>query len=323
MAVKHLLGIRGLLRDEIYRYVNAAQSFVEVNEREIKKVPTLRGRTILNLFYEPSTRTLTSFDIAGKRLSADTVNISVGNSSVKKGETLLDTARTLEAMNPDVLVVRHSESGVPHLLSKYLSRTAVINAGDGTHEHPTQALLDLLTLKQHFDLSKRELEGLKIAIVGDVLHSRVARSNIWAHTALGNEVRLVGPATLVPERVLGEAGFGKNVSVHHKLASGIEGADVVLCLRMQLERQGEKFVPSLDEYCADYCITERILSKHAPKAVVLHPGPMNRGIEISSEVADGPRSLVARQVANGVATRMAVLFECATSIKYQEEQADE
>jgi aspartate carbamoyltransferase catalytic subunit len=310
---KHLLGIEGLTRDELYRYIENAQSFCEVSERDIKKVPALRGKTIVNLFLEPSTRTRTSFEIAGKRLSADTVNVGSSDSSVTKGETLLDTARTLEAMRPDVIVIRHKESGAPHFLARHLTRTAVVNAGDGMHEHPTQALLDLLTLSQRFADRKTGIEQLKIAIVGDVRHSRVARSNIWAHQLLGNEVTLVGPPTLVPPEL--RTAFDKPVDVVYDLKRGIQGADVVMCLRLQLERQSEHYIPSLEEYSREFGVSERVLREVAPDAVVLHPGPANRGTEISSEVMDGPRSLITTQVANGVAVRMAVLFLLATAVE--------
>lgn len=317
--VDHLLGIQGLSKSEIYRYLDTALSFVEVSERDIKKVPTLRGKTIVNVFFEPSTRTLSSFDIAGKRLSADTINVSIGSSSVKKGETLLDTVRTLESMNPDVLVMRHSESGAPHFAARHLTNTSVVNAGDGQHEHPTQALLDLLTLKQHFAQLGRSIEGLRIGFVGDVRHSRVARSGIWAHLALGNEVRLIGPSTLVPEDFArGTFGRGK-VSVVHDLREGLRDLDVVVSLRMQLERQEEHFVPNLDEYSREYCISEKLLAELAPESIVLHPGPMNRGTEISGEVADGPRSLIRKQVTNGVAVRMAVLYLLARTVQSLEE----
>jgi aspartate carbamoyltransferase catalytic subunit len=319
--VDHLLGIQGLSKSDIYRYLDTAHSFVEVSERDIKKVPTLRGKTIVHVFFEPSTRTLSSFDIAGKRLSADTINVSINSSSVKKGETLLDTVRNLEAMRPDVLVIRHSESGAPLFASKYLSRTSVVNAGDGAHEHPTQALLDLLTLQQHFASQKRTIEGLRVGFVGDVRHSRVARSNIWAHLTLGNEVRLIGPTTLVPQD-FAEGAFGKGkVAVFNDLASGLKDLDVVVSLRMQLERQEEHFVPNLDEYSKEYCVSERMLAKYAPQSIVLHPGPMNRGTEISGDVADGPRSLIRNQVTNGVAVRMAVLYLLARSVGQSEEVA--
>lgn len=310
--VQHLLGIEGLTKDKIYHYLDTADSFVEVSSRDIKKVPALRGKTVVNLFFESSTRTLSSFDIAAKRLSADSINLNVGSSSVKKGETLLDTGLTLESMSPHVIVVRHSESGAPDFLAKALSKTAVVNAGDGLHEHPTQALLDLLTLRHHFAESGKSIEGLKIAIVGDVFHSRVARSNIHAHCAIGNEVRLVGPPTLVPK--IFEKTFSNRVKVYHNLEAGLEGADVVMILRMQLERQDERFVTTLEEYSRDWGINERLLKRVAPSSVVLHPGPMNRGIEISSDVADGSRSLIRTQVQNGVAVRMAVLFTVATSV---------
>lgn len=316
--VDHLLGIEGLSKKEIYRYLDTAHSFVEVSERDIKKVPTLRGKTIVHVFFEPSTRTLASFDIAGKRLSADTINVSASSSSVKKGETLLDTVRTLESMNPDVLVIRHSESGAAQFAAKHLTRSSVVNAGDGAHEHPTQALLDLLTLRQHFSTQGRGLEGLRIGFVGDVRHSRVARSNIWAHLALGNEVRLIGPSTLVPSDFRDVFG-SPSLSVVHDLREGLEGLDVVVCLRMQLERQSEHFVPNLDEYSKEFCVSERLLREHAPQSVVLHPGPMNRGTEITGEVADGPRSLIRRQVNNGVAVRMAVLYLLARTVESHEE----
>lgn len=313
---RHLLGIEGLSRDELERYIENAKSFCEVSDRDIKKVPALRGKTIVNLFLEPSTRTRTSFEIAGKRLSADTVNVGASDSSVTKGETLLDTARTLEAMRPDIIVIRHKESGAPHFLARHLTATSVVNAGDGMHEHPTQALLDLLTLSQRFADRKGGLEKLTVAIVGDVRHSRVARSTIWAHKLLGSEIRLVGPPTLVPNDFV--AAFGGGVRVEHDVR-GIQGADVVMCLRLQLERQTEHFIPSLEEYSREYGISERLLRRYAPDAVVLHPGPANRGTEISSDVMDGPRSLFSQQVRNGVATRMAVLFQLATSTADQSE----
>ncbi|MBN8548886.1 MAG: aspartate carbamoyltransferase catalytic subunit [Deltaproteobacteria bacterium] len=310
--LKHLLGIEGLTLEQLEFLLGNAGQFVEVGTRELKKVPALRGKTIVNLFLEPSTRTRASFEIAGKRLSADTINIGASDSSVVKGETLLDTARNLEAMAPDILVIRHKESGAPHFLARHLTNTCVVNAGDGLHEHPTQALLDILTLRQHFKTKQRDVRGLKIAIVGDVRHSRVARSNIWAHRLLGNQVTLVGPPTLVPAEFADVRSFGGSLKIEHNLARGIEGADVVLCLRMQLERQTEHFVPTLEEYSHEYCVSERMLSRYAPDSVVLHPGPANRGTEISGEVLDGKRSLVTQQVNNGVAVRMAVLFALAT-----------
>lgn len=305
---KHLLGIEGLSKEEILTHVHNAQSFVEVSERDLKKVPPLRGKTVINLFLEPSTRTRSSFEIAAKRLSADLLNIGGSESSLVKGESLLDTAKTLQAMAPHIIIMRHKESGAAHFLARHLDSVSVVNAGDGMHEHPTQALLDCLTMLQHFG----RLDGLKIAIVGDVRHSRVARSNIWAHLALGNKINLVGPPTLIPREFQGQKFFGKGVSIHHDLRSGIEGADVVMCLRMQLERQKDAYVPSLEEYCRNYCVSEKVLADMAPNCVVLHPGPANRGLEISSDVLDGKRSLVSKQVSHGVAVRMAVLFALAS-----------
>ena len=305
--MKHLIGIEDLSKDDLLGLLTDANNFIEVSEREIKKVPALRGKTIINLFLENSTRTRVSFEIAGKRLSADTINVSSSGSSVSKGETVLDTVWNLEAMNPDIVVIRHKESGAPKFLADNLKNVSIVNGGDGMHEHPTQALLDCLTIQKHFAKAGRSLEGLKIAIVGDVFHSRVARSNLWAHKLLGNKVSVVAPPTLVP-RGVAEV-YGDNVSVTHNLAEGIEGADVVMCLRMQLERQGNFFVPTLDDYTRRFCVTEKLLRKVAPHAVVLHPGPMNRGVEISSDVADGPRSLIGSQVNMGVAVRMAVLFK--------------
>ncbi len=310
--LRHFLGIENINKEELHMLLNNAVNFVEVSERELKKVPALRGKTVVNLFVEASTRTRTSFEIAAKRLSADLINIAAASSSMTKGETLLDTAKTLEAMSPDILVIRHSESGAPHFLAKHLKTTAVVNAGDGMHEHPTQALLDALTIKLHFAKSGRGLEGLKLAIVGDVRHSRVARSNIWLHKLLGNEVRLIGPATLVPKEFGCPTTFNGFVPQLYKDRSGLKGVDVVMVLRMQTERQAANFVPSMEEYSREFGINERILKEYAPDAVVLHPGPVNRGIELSSEVMDGPRSLISNQVNNGVAARMAVLFSLAT-----------
>lgn len=317
MSLTHLLDIESLNKESIYRYLSNAQSFLEVSERDIKKVPSLRGKTIINLFLEASTRTRASFEIAGKRLSADTINISGSTSSTTKGETLLDTARSLEAMNPDVLVVRHSESGSARFLANYLKTTAVANAGDGMHEHPTQALLDCLSLQQHF--GDAGIEGKTIAIVGDVRHSRVARSNIWAHLKIGNRVRLVGPPTLIPPEFAATRSFGGGVEICHNLHEGLEGADIVMCLRIQLERMKDHFIPSLQEYTNEYFVSEKLISRVAPDAVVMHPGPINRGVEVESALIDGPRSLVSRQVTNGVAVRMAVLFELATSVRRSEE----
>ena len=295
---RHLLGLEGLAAEEIIDVLDTARSFVEISERDIKKVPTLRGKTVINLFYEASTRTRTSFEIAAKRLSADTINISGSTSSATKGETLADTARNLEAMRPDAIVIRHPSSGAAHLLARSV-RCSVVNAGDGQHEHPTQALLDLFTLRE----KKGRIEGLEVAIVGDILHSRVARSNLYGLRALGAHVRLVGPPTLLPEEF---ADFG--AEVHHDLRRGVAGADVIMMLRIQRERQGANFFPTLEEYSRLFGLDRAAVESAKPDVVILHPGPMNRGIEISSEVADGPYSLILDQVTNGVAVRMALLY---------------
>jgi aspartate carbamoyltransferase catalytic subunit len=300
-ARKDLLGIRDLSAEEIIHILDTAETFREVSEREIKKVPTLRGRTVINLFFEPSTRTRTSFEIAAKRLSADTINISASGSSLSKGETLLDTARTLEAMAPDLLVIRHSSAGVPHQLAR-VCRAGVINAGDGSHEHPTQALLDALTIRQH----KGRIDGLEVAIIGDLLHSRVARSNIHLLTKLGARVRIAGPGTLVP--VFFKDLVPDGLRIENSIEKAIEGVDVLMVLRIQHERQDAAFLPTLREYAAHYGISLERLNRAAPDAIVMHPGPMNRGIEIASDVADGARSLILGQVANGLAVRMAVLY---------------
>jgi aspartate carbamoyltransferase catalytic subunit len=308
-----MLGLEGLPAEEILHVLDTAKSFVEISERDIKKVPTLRGKTVINLFYENSTRTRTSFEIAAKRLSADTINISASTSSAHKGETLADTARNLEAMRPDTIVVRHPSSGAPHLLARAVSRP-VINAGDGQHEHPTQGLLDLFTIRE----KKGRIAGLEVAIVGDILHSRVARSNLFGLTALGAKVRLVGPPTLLPEEF---GSFG--VTVHHDLKTGIDGADVIMMLRIQRERQGANFFPSLDEYSRLFGLDRAALAGAKPDVVILHPGPMNRGVEISSEVADGPYSVILDQVTNGVAVRMALLYLLATRGRSEAEREAE
>ncbi|HKP39057.1 MAG TPA: aspartate carbamoyltransferase catalytic subunit [Pyrinomonadaceae bacterium] len=299
--MKHLLGIRELSVDQIAHLLDTAESFRDVSKREIKKVPALRGRTVINLFFEPSTRTRTSFEIAAKRLSADAVNISVSTSSVSKGETLLDTARNLEAMAPDCIVIRHSSAGAPLHLSQVCSG-AIVNAGDGAHEHPTQALLDALTIRER----KGRIEGLKIAIIGDALHSRVARSNIYLLSKLGASISLSGPGTLVP-REFSEL-IEQGVRVEQRIEDAINGADVVMILRVQRERQTEAFFPSMREYAVHYGLHLDHLELASPEAIVMHPGPINRGIEISSEIADGGRSLILDQVTNGVAVRMAVLY---------------
>lgn len=298
---KHLLGIRELEAGEITHLLDTAESFRDISRREVKKVPALRGRTVINLFFESSTRTRTSFEIAAKRLSADAVNISVSTSSVSKGETLLDTARNLEAMAPDCIVVRHSMAGAPAHLAR-MGNAPIINAGDGFHEHPTQALLDALTIREY----KGRIEGLKVAILGDALHSRVARSNIYLLTKLGANVSVAGPGTLVP------AEFGELVEqglrVEKRIEDAIEGADVVMVLRIQRERQEEAFFPSMREYAVHFGLHPKHLERAAVDAIVMHPGPMNRGVEVASEIADGSRSLILDQVTNGVAVRMAVLY---------------
>jgi aspartate carbamoyltransferase catalytic subunit len=299
---RNLLGIRGMSAEEIAHFLDTAETFREVSEREIKKVPTLRGRTVINLFFEPSTRTRTSFEIAGKRLSADVINISSSSSSVTKGETLLDTARNLEAMSPDLIVIRHPSAGAPHQLAR-VCRASVVNAGDGAHEHPTQALLDALTIRHR----KGSFRGLRVAILGDILHSRVARSNAHLLTTLGAEVAVAGPGTLAPPEFAALAGGG-NLTVSRRVEEAIEGADVVMVLRIQRERQDKAFLPSLREYAVHYGLNLKRLRLAKPDAIVMHPGPMNRGIEIASDVADGARSLILDQVANGLAVRMAVLY---------------
>ena len=301
---KDLLGIANLSPEEINLILDTAETFRDINQRQIKKVPTLRGKTVINLFFEASTRTRTSFEIAAKRLSADTINISPSTSSVTKGETLIDTAMNLQAMAPDAIVIRHSSSGAPHQIAKIVN-AAVINAGDGAHEHPTQALLDALTVRQN----KGRIAGLKVAIIGDILHSRVARSNAHLLSKLGAHVVLAGPRTLLPiglEKLItpseGSVAFAENIN------EAIAEADVVMMLRIQLERQAGGFFPSLREYSIHYGLNRRRLELAKPDVIVLHPGPINRGIEIDSDVADGPFSLILDQVNNGVAVRMAVLY---------------
>ncbi len=301
LHLKHLLGIRELSAEQITHLLDTADSFRDVSRREIKKVPALRGRTVINLFFEPSTRTRTSFEIAAKRLSADAVNISVSTSSVSKGETLLDTARNLQAMAPDCIVIRHSSAGAPYHLTR-VCNAAIVNAGDGSHEHPTQALLDALTIREH----KQQIAGLKVAIIGDILHSRVARSNIYLLSKLGATVRVAGPGTLVPNEFADLIEQG--VRVESRIEDAVADADVVMVLRIQRERQTDAFFPSMREYAVHYGLHLRHLNLAAPDAIVMHPGPMNRGIEISSEIADGGRSLILDQVTNGVAVRMAVLY---------------
>ena len=298
---RDLLGIRDLSADDITGILDTAETFSEISTREVKKVPALRGKTIVNLFLEASTRTRTSFELAAKRLSADAVNISVASSSLSKGETLLDTAMNLDAMAPDCIVVRHSSAGVPHQLAK-VSKAAIVNAGDGANEHPTQALLDAMTIREH----KGKIDGLKVAILGDILHSRVARSNIHLLTKLGASVRVAGPKTLVPIDFEHLVENGLEVCRH--LEDAISGADVVMILRIQRERQDSAYFPTLREYAIHFGLTNERLELAKHDAIVLHPGPMNRGIEISSDVADSSRSLILDQVKYGVAVRMAVLY---------------
>ncbi|UFS70478.1 aspartate carbamoyltransferase catalytic subunit [Geomonas sp. RF6] len=296
---KDIIGLSELSREEIELLLDTADNLSEINSRDIKKVPTLRGKTVINLFYEASTRTRTSFEIAAKRLSADTVNISASTSSVVKGETLADTALNLLAMQPDIIVMRHSISGAHHYLAQKVS-CSVINAGDGAHEHPSQALLDMLTIRQQLGT----LAGLKVAIVGDITHSRVARSNIYGLTKLGSQVFLAGPATMIPPGIerLG------NVTVCRDIREAVDQADVVMMLRIQLERQGKSLLPSLAEYSRYYGLNEQVLSLAKPGAMVLHPGPVNRGVELGSSVMDGDQSFILKQVENGVAVRMAMLY---------------
>ncbi|MCU1268527.1 MAG: pyrB [Acidobacteria bacterium] len=298
---RHLLGISELSAGEITHLLDTAETFRDVSRREIKKVPALRGRTVINLFFEPSTRTRTSFEIAAKRLSADAINISVSTSSVSKGETLLDTARNLEAMSPDCIVLRHSMAGAPYHLAR-ICNASIVNAGDGAHEHPTQALLDALTIRER----KGRIAGLNVAIIGDMLHSRVARSNIYLLTKLGATVRIAGPGTMVPKEFAELVDVGLRIAP--SVAEAVSGADVVMILRIQRERQDAAFFPSLREYAIHYGLHADHLQQAAPDAIVMHPGPINRGIEIASELADGNQSLILDQVANGVAVRMAVLY---------------
>jgi aspartate carbamoyltransferase catalytic subunit len=294
---RHLLGVEGLSRDEIVSLLDLAEEAVGISRQVEKKRATLRGRTQINLFYEPSTRTQSSFEIAGKRLGADVMNMAVGASSVKKGETLIDTAITLNAMRPDIIVVRHSQAGAVHLLARKVD-CSVINAGDGAHEHPTQALLDALTIRRNLG----RIEGLTVAICGDILHSRVARSNILALGTLGAHVRVVGPSTLLPAGI-----ENMGVEVHRDMKSGLKDVDIVMMLRLQRERMSGAFIPSTKEYFRYYGLDAEKLAYAKPGAFVMHPGPMNRGVEIDSLVADGAQSLIREQVEMGVAVRMAVL----------------
>lgn len=295
---KDLLGIKELTTEEIYHILETASGFKDVLLRDIKKVPPLRGKTVVNLFFEPSTRTRTSFELAAKRLSADVINFSVATSSVAKGETLKDTALTIKALGADFVVIRHPAAGVPHFLSRILD-ISIINAGDGSNEHPTQALLDLFTILSH----KKKIKGLTIAIIGDIVHSRVARSAIYSLSKLGAHVRVISPPTLMPPEVM-----NLGIEVYDNLELGLKKADVIMALRLQLERQSKGFLPSLEEYFNLYGLTAERLKVAKEDAIVMHPGPMNRGVEIESEIADGPQSVILEQVTNGLAVRMAVLY---------------
>lgn len=297
-ARKDLLAIEPLSVEEVTSFLDAAEGFIEVSRREVKKVPTLRGKTVVNLFFESSTRTRVSFEIAEKRLSADAVNFSSSGSSVSKGETLLDTVRNIEAMAPDVLVIRHGAAGAADFVARR-TRSAVVNAGDGRHEHPTQALLDLFTIRKH----KGRIEGLTVAIVGDIANSRVARSDIHGFTKLGARVRVCGPPTMLPPQV-----EGLGVEATSDLGRAVAGADVVMALRIQKERLGKASFPTVREYARFFGINRKVLEAAAPEAIVMHPGPINRGVELSSDVADGDRSVILDQVENGVAVRMAVIY---------------
>lgn len=295
---KDLLSVEELSREEIELILNTAESFKEVSTREIKKVPALRGKTVANLFFEASTRTRTSFELAAKRLSADLINFSSTGSSTSKGESLRDTAKNIEAMQVDTIVMRHSSSGSSEYLARCL-KAGVVNAGDGIHEHPTQGLLDLFTIREH----KKTLEGVRVCLVGDILHSRVARSNIWGLTKMGAKVTVCGPPTLIPR------GIEKmGVEVSYDLDAVIGKQDVLNILRIQLERQQGAFFPSIREYAAEYGISNERMKKAKPDVILMHPGPVNRGVELSGDVADGPQSVILDQVTNGVAVRMAVLF---------------
>jgi len=295
---RHLLGIAGLTPEEITLILDTAEAFAQIATREIKRVPTLRGKTVINFFVEPSTRTRSSFEVAEKRLSADSLNFAASASSLVKGETLLDTARNLEAMAPDFIVIRHSQPGAPHFLARHC-RSAIVNAGDGAHEHPTQALLDAFTIRQH----KKRLEGLKVAIVGDILHSRVARSNVLLLQTMGAEVTLCAPPTLMPRDV-----ESLDLRTTYHMDEAMEGTDVVMMLRIQMERMQSGFFPSLREYAQLYGLDARRMGLAASDAIVMHPGPINRGIEIMGDVADGAASVILEQVSNGVSVRMAVLY---------------
>ncbi|MCK9294217.1 MAG: aspartate carbamoyltransferase catalytic subunit [Desulfobulbaceae bacterium] len=295
---RHILGIEELSASDIGFILDTAESFKEISQRPIKKVPTLRGKTVIHLFFEPSTRTRLSFEIAAKRMSADTFNISASTSSAIKGETLIDTAKNLTSMNPDIIVIRHASSGSPHLLARHI-KASVINAGDGTHEHPSQSLLDMMTVRE----KKGKIAGLKIAIIGDISHSRVAHSNIIGFTKMGAQVQVSGPATLIP------AGIKQlGATVCHRVEDAVADADVVMALRIQKERQLDPLLPSLREYATFFGINRTLLKSAKPDAIIMHPGPINRGVEMTFDVADGEQSVIMDQVTNGVAVRMALLY---------------
>ncbi len=297
---RHLLGLENCSRDELLQLLETAGAFKEISERNIKRVPTLRGKTVVSFFCEESTRTRVSFEIAAKRMSADFVSLTGAASSVAKGESLLDTARNLDAMRPEIIILRHPSSGAARFLADRVS-CSIINAGDGQHEHPTQALIDLLTISE----KKPSLEGLTVAIVGDILHSRVARSNIYALRALGARVRLIGPPTFLPPE---SSMWG---DVFFDMREGLRDVDVIMMLRVQMERQGRNFFPTIEEYSRYFCLNQEKLALAKPDVIILHPGPLNRGIEIASDVADGPYSVIMDQVTNGIAVRMATMYMLA------------
>ena len=295
---RHILGISQLSPADITYILNTAESFKEISDRPIKKVPALRGHTIINLFFEPSTRTRLSFEIAAKRMSADTFNISASTSSATKGETLVDTARNINAMHPDIIIIRHGHSGAPEMLTRYVD-ASVINAGDGTHEHPSQCLLDLMTVRDH----KGRLDDLKLAIIGDILHSRVAHSNILGFTKMGSAVHVSGPSTLMPKAL-----ENLGAVVCKSVSEAVRDADIIMTLRIQKERQHDPVLPSLREYANVFGVTREIAALAKPDALIMHPGPINRGVELMPDVADGSQSVILDQVTNGVAVRMALLY---------------
>jgi aspartate carbamoyltransferase catalytic subunit len=307
--LKHFLGIEGLPRELLMQILDTAASFLSVSEQErnVKKVPLLRGKTVVNLFFEPSTRTRTTFEIAAKRLSADVINFNINASSTSKGETLIDMLSNLEAMHCDMFVVRHGESGAAHFMAHHVApHIRIINAGDGCHEHPTQAMLDMFTIRQH----KGEFAPLRVAIVGDILHSRVARSQIHALNTIGvSEVRVIAPHTLIPREV-----EGMGVQVYHKLRKGLRDVDVVIMLRLQRERMNNALLPGYHEFFEHYGLNDEVLALAAPDAIVMHPGPINRGVEIDSAVVDGPRAVILEQVSNGIAVRMAIMAMTLASL---------